>query len=355
MRIAQVVAVFPPYKGGLGTVAKEYADAMIARGEIVDIFTPNYDRVGLHWGNAGVIFSLLWKLRTYDVIHLHYPFYGSAIFTAIAARLWRKPLIITYHMRAQATGWLQTIFDLYRKVFEPFVLKSAKTIFVSSSDYAAFLPAGSQYTILPFSVDAQRFSPEGANMRAQLGIDLETRVGIFIGGMDAAHHFKGVNVLLEAIALLPDHLRGMYILIGDGDLRAQYEQQAINLGIDQHVHFCGSVSHEALPSYIRSADFHILPSIHSGEAFGIVTLEAAACGLPSIVSDLPGVRTVVDPGVTGWTVLPNSVEALRQVLLVAARAPLHTMGEAARQRVEKVYDRHVIHEALQEIYKSVNV
>ena len=82
MKIAQVTPVYPP-RGGIGTVAKEYTDGLRAEGNKVMVFTPTYIK-GLYWGNAALMPKFLWQLKGFDIIHLHYPFYGGAFFTFIA-------------------------------------------------------------------------------------------------------------------------------------------------------------------------------------------------------------------------------------------------------------------------------
>src|SRR5689334_19040947 len=99
MRIAHVVPVYPPRRGGMGQVAYEYTERLRARGHSVHVFTPRYAdaptatvpdyvhrvRPPVHFGNAAALPSLLWQLAPFDLIHLHYPFYGGAEPVA-----WRK-------------------------------------------------------------------------------------------------------------------------------------------------------------------------------------------------------------------------------------------------------------------------
>ena len=153
------------------------------------------------WGNAAVLTDLLTKLRGYDVVHLHYPFFGSDILAALAAKLWSIPLVVTYHMKPKAAGILGFTFRVYRMMIEPFVFRVAKTVLVSSLDYAKEHGVKHKNIVaLPFGVDTDRFvqgSREEARRLFGLKIDVPTIV--FVGGLDDAHYFKGVNVLIQAI------------------------------------------------------------------------------------------------------------------------------------------------------------
>jgi glycosyltransferase involved in cell wall biosynthesis len=106
--------------------------------------------------------------------------------------------------------------------------------------------------------------------------------------------------------------------------------------------------------YYQNADVHMLPSINSNEAFGLVTLEAMACGIPSIVSKLPGVKTLVIPGKTGWHVAPHVVEDLRRAMQEAIDDPnaRWRYGQAARQRAVATYAAKDLAQRLLTVYEG---
>lgn len=378
MVIIHVTPVFPPYRGGIGTVAADYARRLRERGIVVRVFTPEYRKHGnareehegvtrlrplYAWGNAALVPSLFRKLRSADVIHLHYPFYGGEIFAWLASVVWRKPLMVTYHMKAKAAGWLGMIFRLHRALIEPFILRQAKKIFFSSKEYAyesgvsigTTVSNETRVSILPFGVDTARFHVGRDDaFRTTHGIPLDATVIIFVGGLDAAHYFKGLDVLLAACTKLRDdswHL----LVVGSGDRRNAFEAQAVALGIAPRVHFVGSVVYEDLPRAYRAADLHVLPSIDRSEAFGIVTLEAAASGLPSVVSDLPGVRSLVVQNATGRCVRPGDTTALAEALadLLQQDGRREVMGAAARAMVEERYDAERLMDILITTYSAV--
>lgn len=175
---------------------------------------------------------------------------------------------------------------------------------------------------------------------------------LFVGGLDRAHSFKGLPILLQAVPRISDvRLR----IVGDGDLRPQYEQQARALGISDRVEFLGSVSDGELPNMYRQSDVLVLPSIGRSEAFGVVLLEAMASGIPVIASDLPGVRTVVADGETGFLAPPGDVSALADRIGSLARdsEQRQRMSAAARQRVEERYDWERVMERWLKIYDGL--
>ncbi|MBP9828095.1 glycosyltransferase family 4 protein [Patescibacteria group bacterium] len=380
MRVHIVSPVFPPYKGGMGVVAaREYAllrDAGVA----ARVFTPRYTRDQLQasdaqvhlldtqwqYGNAALCLGLFFKLRQTDVIHLHYPFYGSDLVVTAAAWWWGIPLVVTYHMQARGKGILGILFKLHRWFLEPIVLRTARAVIVSSLEYAQSLGVRHHGLVaVPFGVDAELFKPslEGDLLRTQMREEIwkfskGDRLFLFVGGMDAAHHFKGVELFLRALSQAREQQQNIKaVFVGDGGLRSFYEGLAEDLGLSSSVRFLGAVSDEELVRAYQVCDAHVLPSISQAEAYGLVTLQAAACGLPSLVSDLPGVRTLVVPEETGWRVPVCDVEAWSRALVRASLDPvlLQTMGKAARERAVKRYSTAMERESLISVYKAAEV
>lgn len=357
MKIAVVVSTYPPYKGGMGNVARDRAEALRRAGHEVTVFTPKRgsdSRKGVvelkplfRWGNSASVPSLLWVLRGFDVVELDYPFFGGAewvwLWKIIFGR--RARLVVTYHMDVIGSGLIDLVFRFYGALFLRPILRAADRILVNSRDYAThsrLAPFASDAKVigLPFAVDVERFS---AATKAPA-----EPTALFVGGLDRAHYFKGIDVLLRAFAGVAwKYPTARLVIVGDGDLRPTYEKQARELGISNRVSFLGGVPDQKLPDVYRQASFHVLPSIDRSEAFGLVTLEAAASGIPSIVSDLPGVRTVVVPDETGLVVPPGDVPILEMALDRLFADPLATqaMGKAARVRAEKHYAQGVVERA----------
>lgn len=354
-------------------MAKEYTERLRARGHDVHVFTPRYALVAddpsyvhrvpspLHVGNAGVVPSLFRRLSGFEVVHLHYPFFGGAE-PAIVRKALRQDqgLVMTYHMDTVARGLKGALFGFHRRAILPWILGRVDRILVSSKEYAETCAlkdtpgALEKMDVLPFGVDLSVFHPgQEPELRASLGIPGDTPVLLFVGGLDEAHYFKGLPVLLDALG----GARGKWhaVIVGDGHLRAGLEAIVAGKSYVGRVHFAGEVDDADLPRYYRAAAIHLFPSTERNEAFGLVALEAAASGIPTIASDLPGVRSVVLHEETGILVPPRDAAALRGAieLLLLHTEMRERMGLAARKRAELEFAWEPAIMKLERIYKSL--
>lgn len=375
MKIVQVTPVYPPYAGGIGAIAQEYTSRLRDAGMDVHVTTPAYrtnhyteDPPYVHrmaplveWGNAAFIPRLRSVLSQYDLIHLHYPFFGGAEVVAFEELTNKKiPLVVTYHMDVVAHGAKRLVFAAHRRALMPSIMRRADRILVSSMDYAEssdirLILDDMRVEEIPFGVDLERFSPGRApSIRARHNIPDTEPVILFVGGLDDAHYFKGVAVLLDALEKMAD-VGWHALIVGEGNARASYEAMTQISAVAKRVHFAGKVAHKDLPDYYRAATVHVLPSTDRSEAFGMVTLEAAASGIPSVVSDLPGVRTVVLDGQTGLRAAPRDATSLAGALRTFVTNPTiaERMGEQARRRAEIEYAWPPIIERLASVYRGL--
>jgi glycosyltransferase involved in cell wall biosynthesis len=396
MKILHISCVAPPETGGIGQAASEEVKRLRARGVDAMLVAPaRKHKTGeddpkwvtrlpapFRIGNAAILSGLKSLIREHDVVHLHYPFFGTAEGVAQDCLLLKKPLVMTFHMDATSDGLASAVFDtnllgwlpgakyarralvaipdaFYRFAVQPAVIRAARKIFASSLDYAThssirgFLNAHPDRIIeLPFGVDHSRFTP-GPVKKSAFGIPERARVVGFVGGMDAAHAFKGLPHLLKAIAMLPNDVHAL--LVGGGHQRALFERQAEDLGIAERVHFAGRIPQEQLADAYRSMDVFAFPSTGAAEAFGLAAAEALSCGVPVVASDLPGVRSVVADEVAGLLTPPSNPVALAAALRRILDNPSlrEGMSRAARERVIARYDwdRHV--DGLMKVYREV--
>lgn len=354
MRVIHLSCVAPPDIGGIGRVAAKETALLVDRGidaHHVSLTT----HAGFRFGNAGSIHALPHFVRDADIVHLHYPFYGTA---GAVARLKRRGiirrLVITAHMDATAGGIKGAIFGIHRALYQDKILSAADSLIVSSRDYArhsSYRRIAERAVELPFGVDERVFSP-GKGNRSRFGLSDEHPVVLFVGGMDRAHAFKGVDVLLRALARLKDI---QLLMVGDGDVRKRYEARAAELGVAGRCRFVGKLDETGLVAAYRSANVLALPSTSAAEAFGLVAIEAQACGVPVVASDLPGVRTAVADGETGRLVPVGDDATLAQTLMRYARdaAFAEPQAKRARERVLESFTWSAHMDRLMELYRSL--
>jgi colanic acid/amylovoran biosynthesis glycosyltransferase len=171
---------------------------------------------------------------------------------------------------------------------------------------------------------------------------------------------KGTEYLIRAFALAaPQHPNARLVIIGDGPLRAKLEGLARNCGVAERVEFLGAMPHAQVLARMRRAAMLVLPSVRTAsgrvEGLGMVTLEAAATGVPVIGSALGGIPEVVADGQTGFLVPERDPEALggRIGALLADETLRRQFGAAARQRAEQNFDITRQTAALESLYDSL--
>jgi glycosyltransferase involved in cell wall biosynthesis len=366
MRFLHLATVYPPYPAGMSHAAKEAAEGLARRGHQVVVATlplPGGPGAGVFQENGVEVRRLsafpryglagwpwpLWKMlrEPWDGVLVHVPFFGAQDMLALALRFGLRPkrLAVYYHMDIAASGFVRMVAEVSRRLSLPVLLKKADVVLAASKSYAETSWLRDQWArvepklrIVPFGVDVERFTP------APSADDTRKRI-VFVGGLDRPHYFKGLAVLLGALAGVAGRDDWSLEVVGDGELRPEYEAQAARLGIAPRVRFAGRCPPAALPDCYRGAYVHVLPSLDRSEAFGLVVLEAQSCGVPSIVSDLPGVREAVEAPATGLLVPPGDVGALRTALVRLLDDPSlqHAMGQAARARAVAGYtwERHL--------------
>ncbi len=375
MKIASIVCTFPPYAGGMGGSA-ERINKLLEKNNSVSTFTPTTLKPWLRLGHGAFLPQLIWRLSKFDYIYLHYPFFGTAEVVWFFKLFFRKPkLVIQYHMDVSGLGFFTRILSLPSHLIRRSLLNQAETIVTASLDYIKSSQIKNYYARhpekfqeIPFGIDIDKFQPKLINRhlenktiaRAQEIVHYindkfikRDRLNLlFVGGLDRAHYFKGIDVLLNSLVVVTQRNWRLKI-VGEGDLRPQYEELARRLKIDKQVEFTGKLSGQELIRAFQEADLFILPSINSNEAFGLVLIEAMACGVPVIASNLPGVRQVFSDHEQGLLVKPGSVEDLKNKLeyIFNNEKLRRIMALAARRLAETKYDNNKIQDRLEALFK----
>ncbi|MDP1709472.1 MAG: glycosyltransferase family 4 protein, partial [Candidatus Komeilibacteria bacterium] len=314
----------------------------------------------LKYGNAAWVPSLEKKLKGFDVVELHYPFFGGAGAVYRAQKKYGFKLMVYYHMDVVGRGFKKLVFWYNTRFFLPRLVRAADIVATSSADLGehSYLKPywdnqNSKFQVAPIGVDSKEFVFNGAPRE---------RIVLFVGVLDSAHYFKGVEYLIRAITLIrhperrSEGSRGLsrdpsaplrfaqddgvkLIIVGDGNLRAHYEKVAKDLDVADKVIFAGAAGGQTLVDYMQKAAVTVLPSTDS-ESFGIVLVESLACGTPVIASDLPGVRSVFENNISGFIVPPGDSVALAEKIkyILNNSEPARAMGSAGRKLVEDKYD-----------------
>jgi glycosyltransferase involved in cell wall biosynthesis len=378
LRIAHLTATFPPYPGGAGNTAHRFAVGQAERGHHVEVFTapapgnaPPAPGVDVHRlepafaiGNAPLIPRLA-RLEGFDVVHVHYPFiFGSelTLLARLSKRRRAQALLVHYKNRLVGDGRRGLLFKAYEHTVAPALIRAADRVCVLSADHAhsvSYLRREGQRNSaklieMPNGVDAERFSPgpDQSGLRERLGIPAGAIVAAFVATLDRAHHFKRLDVAIDALAELGN--QDMHIVVaGGGGLVSDFRRHAGERGVTERVHFLGAVPHPELPDVLRASDLFLLTT-EPPESFGIVLIEAMASGLPVIATDYPGVRAVVAEG-TGLLAPRGDVSAVAERLQeIAGMGPegRDAMGAAGRARAEAEWNWPRLLERMDEAYSE---
>jgi glycosyltransferase involved in cell wall biosynthesis len=210
---------------------------------------------------------------------------------------------------------------------------------------------------IPNGVDVDAFipGPDIAGVRRALGIAPDAIVVAYVATLDRAHYLKRPDLAVAAVAAAADP-RLHLLVIGGGDGLEAVRARAADAGLGERTTFTGAAGHERLPDLLRAADVLLCPS--DLESFGMVLIEAMACGLPTVSTDLPGIRAVVEPGHTGWIAGVGDVAALAGALRAAVEAGADgraAMGEAGRARCLARYGWESVVDRVEGVYEAVSV
>lgn len=170
--------------------------------------------------------------------------------------------------------------------------------------------------ILPCTVDGQGFTPAIANSDLQQHYGLSgARVLMTVARLWKGDPYKGVDVTIRALPAISEAFPQVkYLVIGRGDDQPRLAQLAQDLGVAERVIFAGFVSNAALVDHYRLADVYVMPS---QEGFGIVYLEAMACGIPVISGDDDGSADPLQDGHLGWRVPHRAPDAVAAACIEA--------------------------------------
>lgn len=370
MKVLHVYKDYYPVVGGIEHHVQLLVEGLRGQGIDVHVLVTNTGRHTVHEVIHGVPVTKTGRLvnissapvslglwaqlaalgREVDVVHLHAPYPPAEIAQLFLGT--GRHFVLTYHsdiVRQKVLGFL----------YRPFlwqVLQRAERITVSNPQYIAtsrFLrPFAAKCIVIPHGIELRRFTPNpqaqkrASEIRAQLGdVPLVLAVG-------KLRHYKGIDVLVDAVRSVRAHA----LIVGTGPMESSWRQQAADAGVADRVTFLGQVSEQELVALYHAADVLAFPSTNRAETWGTVQIEAMACGLPVISTELgTGTSYVNQHGVTGLVIPPRDVSAFAGALqqLLADAGLRKRMGEAGKQRAQALFSREAMIAQMLSFYHSV--
>jgi glycosyltransferase involved in cell wall biosynthesis len=373
MRILTAAHYWPPHVGGVEFEAREQSRRLAARGHELTVVSSRIaddrplsfddgfpvhkvaasnvleDRMRLPYPlYSPQLFSVMAHLaQRVDVVSAHTHTFMSTIAAARAARIHGKPFVLI-----QNNPYIEYRFplNLVQRAADAtiarYTLGAADRLVAISeftADYLRRLAPTRPVTVMHLGTDVERFSPVGAaartEIRARLGLPAHAFVALTVRRL---FFRNGLDTLLDASELLRDRPDLHVVIGGSGPERNEIQRRIERSGLT-NVHLVGFIPDADLADYYRAADVFVLPT-RTAEGFGLVLMEAAASGVPSIATDSGAPREIVDDAVTGLLVEPGAPAELAAAIARLHDSPalLASMSRAALAKsTEFTWDRSI--------------
>jgi len=362
-----------PSQGGSGIVASELGLSLAAAGYEVHFITSALpvrlreyaDNVFFHqvdvehypvFTHAPYTLSLATKMsdvarhHDLDILHVHYaiPHAASAFLAREMVGRDRLKVVTTLHgTDITLVGQKPGYFAITRFMIEQSDATTAVSAFLRDETKRIF-GVENPIEVIPNFVDCRRFRPRAdPALRARFaepGQKLMLHASNF-------REVKNAPMVVDVFARVAERTEARLLLLGEGPELPRVEQRAAELGVLDRILFLGQV--EDLERMLPLADLVLLPSRH--ESFGLVALEAMACGTPVIATDRGGTGEFIDPGVNSFLCDPFDAEAMTACALRILGDPeAHAaMAEAARRDVNARFATAEIRDRYASLYRRV--
>jgi phosphatidylinositol alpha-1,6-mannosyltransferase len=363
MRLLVLTSLYPPHVGGAPALVERFVTFLRGAGDDVDVLTwgatgrapERRERVRLSARSALVVGRRVLGRERYDgiVCGAAYP---CSVVGRIVRTAFRTPFVVYVHgedVTAIDVGSPRVVRAKRRAL--AWSLRGATKVFVNSratlERVRAVEPRCATVEILPPCIDPETFDGPEVDERAE-----ELRARLELGDADVlllvarlTSPRKGHDVVVRALpSVVARGADVRFVVVGEGD-QTRLRELAAECGVAERLSIIGAASDEELPALMRMADVYVMPSrwdptVQEGEGFGIVYLEAAAAGRPTIAGNTGGSLDAVVDGVTGITVdaeSPDEVAAAISALLDdPARA--RALGAAGRARVGREFATGIV-------------
>ncbi|NJD77605.1 MAG: glycosyltransferase family 4 protein [Candidatus Methanoperedens sp.] len=281
-----------------------------------------------------------------DVIHAHV--YLSGIIAIFLGKSYRIPVIVTEHAEIIDRfkgGYLRKLTNSIKLFLAKFVFNNADILVLVSrslQEYIEKLGVKNNYKIVPNAVNTEIFYPNKINKNKT------NKKLLFVGGLTP---IKGVPYLLEAVGFIRNK-RDDFILdiIGEGIFRKDYEKLAYDIGISDVVLFHGLKDKQGTAEFMRACDFFILPSLY--ETFGVVLIEALACGKP-VISTLNGGQKEFINDENGILISPKDPVALGKAIEYMLDHFQDYNAESISSYTKEKFSYDAVGKTMEDIYSGI--
>lgn len=344
MKILIALTYYRPHYSGLTIYAEREARALVQRGHQVTILTSRFEKdlpsreirdgvevirldVAMRISKGVIMpgmFPAAWKLvREADVVHLHVPQLDAALI-ALVARLFKKPLLLTYHCDLHLpVGMVHYLANQGSNLANHITASIADLIVTNTQDYADHSNFLRPYLhklrpVLPPVEVEQVTQQDLLDFRKKFEIEPEQRI---IGMAARLAAEKGVEYLTEALpTILEKQPNARVLFVGPYQNVLGEENYAKKLSpliraLGQHWTFLGIVSPKDLAAFFHLSEVTVFPSINSTDSYGLVQVESLLCGTPVVASNLPGIRVPIQTTGSGIVVPPFNPEELSQAVI----------------------------------------
>jgi len=280
----------------------------------------------------------------YDIIHLNGPLFPNLSFFALK---YSNTITVASFLSASESnrGFGSRIFkatfgNIYKKLNVRISISEA-----AKRNYESYIPG--KYVTIPAGVDTKSFKSVGDTIP-----DIPTNSILFLGRLDRR---KGLDRLLHAFVYVKKNVKDVkLIIVGKGPLESYYKKMAEDIGVSNYVEFRGFAPIEDIPRYYRSSGVYTSPA-KGGESFGIVLIEAMACGIPVVASNIQGYNEIVKNGKNGILVnTDNSREYAKALIQVLEDARLRRyLLRNALIDVKNIYSWNVVGKQIENLYFSL--
>ena len=334
------------------------ADFLFSLPNLLELPRPRLSRLK----ETGILLSYsrgvekLVRKHNVDLIHAHFA-YPEGVVGLVAKKRTGRRLLVTLHgydiLVEPTVNYGCRLDPEIDRVVRRVLREADGVIAASSATYNAAVELGcpsSRLALVPNAVYMKEFCPDASFAREKLG--LRNYPVVFTLGSHEPH--KGMEYLIRAIPLVlrevPD---AIFVIGGDGSLRNYHESLAKSLVVSGNVVFTGRIARQEVSYYYAASDVFVIPSIV--EAFGLVIIEAMACGKPVIGTNVGGIPDTIIEGLTGFLVSPRDPRGLSEkiVLLLKSSRLRGEMGRAGKEIVKKKFNMEERIKRIVRLYESL--